>query len=251
MKRKILLVDDNLTEAETDKDYLELSDFVVTIETDGSKGLDMAMAGTYDLLILNAQIPGTNGFDICEAFRKKHLAPVILISASEETRDKIHGLGLGADDYLTRPFNSSELVARVKAHLNRFDSLTGSKRGQSVQNDVILTGDLHIDTKARRVFARGEEKVLTMKEFDLLCFFARHPDTVLSKSVLYEKVWGYPVNTSNEKVDMATVIVHIKKLRSKIERNPSSKPEYIETMWGSGYRFNTLEKTVDTEEKEE
>lgn len=249
MKRKILIVEDELEIAELEKDYLELSDFEVTIETDGEKGRDMALTGEYDMLILDIMLPGEDGYKICQLYREKYLMPVIIVSAKGEDSDKVHGLGLGADDYMVKPFNLSELVARVKAHMKRYETLTGIKPGRTLENEVILTGDLEIDTKSRRVFVRGEEQLFTMKEFDLLCFFARNPDTVLTKSVIYEKVWGYPLGNASEKSDKATVTVHVKKIRNKIEEDPSGKPQYIETVWGTGYRFNTLNKT-NTEEWE-
>lgn len=233
--KKILIIEDELQIAELEKDYLELSDFEVTIETDGLAGEKKAMSGEYDLLILDVMLPGENGFKICKKFREKFLAPVIMVSAKKEDGDKIHGLGLGADDYMTKPFSPSELVARVKAHLNRYEALTDKTDEREAENEMIMTGELRIDKTARRVFVRGEEKTFTMKEFDLLCFFASNPDTVLPKEVLFEKIWGLtPVGG-----DIATVTVHIKKIREKIEED-SSNPRYIETMWGMGYRFNTL-----------
>lgn len=231
--KKILIVEDELQIAELEKDYLELHDFEVTIETDGLEGEKKAMSGEYDLLILDVMLPGESGFKICKKFREKYLAPVIMVTAKKEDGDKIEGLEFGADDYITKPFSPSELVARVKAHLNRYEVLTNQAEERA--SDVIVTGDIRIDKTARRVFVRGEEKTFTMKEFDLLCYFASNPDTVLSKEVLFEKIWGLTSVGS----DIATVTVHIKKIREKIEED-SSHPRYIETTWGTGYRFNTL-----------
>jgi DNA-binding response OmpR family regulator len=233
--KKILIIEDELPIAELEKDYLELSDFEVTIETDGKEGAKKAMTGDYDLLILDVMLPGEDGFKICQKFREKYLAPVIMVSAKKEDSDKIHGLGLGADDYMTKPFSPSELVARVKAHLNRYEALTDKTVEPESENEIIETGGLKIDKTARRVFVRGEEKTFTMKEFDLLYYFVKHPDTVLSKEELFEKIWGL----ASIGGDIATVTVHIKKIREKIEED-SSNPRYIETMWGMGYRFNTL-----------
>lgn len=235
--KKILIIEDELQIAELEKDYLELSDFEVTIETDGAEGEKKAMSGEYDLLILDVMLPGENGFKICKKFREKYLAPVIMVSAKKEDSDKIHGLGLGADDYMTKPFSPSELVARVKAHINRYEALTDKTEERDVENEVIVTGDIRIDKTARRVFVRGEEKTFTMKEFDLLCFFASNPDKTLQKEVLFEKIWGL----TSVGGDIATVTVHIKKIREKIEED-SSNPQYIETVWGMGYRFNTKKK---------
>ncbi len=228
--KKILIIEDETSIAELEKDYLELSNFEVTIETDGVKGEKMAMSGEYDLLILDLMLPGkSSGFDICRRFREKFLVPVIIVSAKKEDSDKIHGLGLGADDYLTKPFSPSELVARVKAHLNRYESLT-EKIGSS-EDDIIEAGDLRIDRIARQVFAKGQEIKFTAKEFDVLYFFARHPNHVYSKEELFQKIWGY---TSLGEIN--TVTVHIKKIREKFEK-ASCNPRYIETIWGVGYRF--------------
>ena len=226
--KKILIVEDELPIAELEKDYLELSDFEVTIETDGIEGEAKAMSGEYDLLILDVMLPGQDGFEICRKYREKYLAPVIVVSAKKEDIDKIHGLGLGADDYMTKPFSPSELVARVKAHLARYERLIGSN---VEQNEVIEIRGLKIDKTARRVWVNGEEKSFTTKEFDLLTFLAGHPNHVYSKEELFREIWDM------ESIgDIATVTVHIKKIREKIEMN-TNKPQYIETIWGVGYRF--------------
>lgn len=229
--KKILIVEDELPIAELEKDYLELSDFEVTIETDGVEGGKKAMSGEYDMLILDVMLPGQDGFEICRKYREKYLAPVIMVSAKKEDIDKIHGLGLGADDYMTKPFSPSELVARVKAHLNRYDTLVDKAPKKENENEMIEVGELKIDKIARRVFVRGEEKNLTSKEFDLLYFLAKNPNRVFPKEELFQQIWGVgPIG------DIATVTVHIKKIREKIEAD-TSNPEYIETIWGVGYRF--------------
>ena len=229
--RKILIVEDELPIAELEKDYLELSDFEVTIETDGIEGGKKAMSGDYDLLLLDVMLPGQDGFEICRKYREKYLEPVIFISAKNEDIDKIHGLGLGADDYMTKTFSPSELVARVKAHLNRYDTLTQRSMVKEDANERIIVGEMEIDKTARRVFVRGEEKSLTSKEFDLLYFLAKNPNHVFPKEELFQQIWGF-----SSVGDIATVTVHIKKIREKIERD-TSNPEYIETIWGVGYRF--------------
>lgn len=229
--KKILIVEDELPIAELEKDYLELSDFEVTIETDGVEGGKKAMSGEYDMLILDVMLPGQDGFEICRKYREKFLAPVIMVSAKKEDIDKIHGLGLGADDYMTKPFSPSELVARVKAHLNRYETLVDKVPTKESENEMIEVGDLKIDKTARRVFVRGEERSLTSKEFDLLYFLAKNPNHVFPKEELFQQIWGVgPIG------DIATVTVHIKKIREKIEED-TSNPEYIETIWGVGYRF--------------
>ena len=229
--KKILIVEDELPIAELEKDYLELSDFEVTIETDGVKGEKRAMSGEYDMLIRDVMLPGQDGFEICRKYREKFLAPVIMVSAKKEDIDKIHGLGLGADDYMTKPFSRSELVTRVKAHLNRYETLVDKVPTKESENEMIEVGDLKIDKTARRVFVRGEERSLTSKEFDLLYFLAKNPNHVFPKEELFQQIWGVgPIG------DIATVTVHIKKIREKIEED-TSNPEYIETIWGVGYRF--------------
>lgn len=229
--KKILIIEDELQIAELEKDYLELSDFDVTIETDGVEGEKQAMSGKYDLLILDLMLPERDGFEICRRFRDRFQQPVIMLSAKKEDIDKIRGLGIGANDYMTKPFSPSELVARVKAHLSRYDALVNQTVEKGIENEIIETGELRIDKTARRVFVRNEEKSFTTKEFDLLYFLAKNPDHVFPKEELFQKIWGF-----TSVGDIATVTVHIKKIREKVEKD-TSNPEYIETIWGVGYRF--------------
>ena len=225
---KILIIEDEESIAELEKDYLELSGFEVEIAGDGTTGLDKALNEEFDLIILDLMLPGTDGFEICRKVREVKNTPIIMVSAKKEDIDKIRGLGLGADDYMTKPFSPSEMVARVKAHLARYERLIGS--GMPA-NDVIEIRGLKIDKTARRVWVNGEEKNFTTKEFDLLAFLAQNPNHVFTKEELFSKIWDM------ESVgDIATVTVHIKKIREKIEFN-TAKPQYIETMWGVGYRF--------------
>ena len=224
----ILIIEDDTAIAELEKDYLELSEFHVEFEHEGSYGAARAIDEDFDLILLDLMLPGMDGFEICKLIREKKNTPIIMVSAKKEDIDKIRGLGLGADDYMTKPFSPSELVARVKAHLSRYKRLTSA--GQET-NEVIEIRDLVIDKTARRVILAGEEKTFTTKEFDLLTFLAEHPNHVYSKEELFKKIWEM------ESVgDIATVTVHIKKIREKIEEN-TSKPKYIETIWGVGYRF--------------
>lgn len=225
---KVLIVEDELPIAELEKDYLELSDFEVEIETDGAVGLKKVMGGGYDLVILDLMLPGMDGFEVCKKIREQFDLPVIMVSAKKEDIDKIRGLGIGADDYMTKPFSPSELVARVKAHLTRYQRLTKSG---SQQNEVIEARGIRIDRTARRVYIDGEEKAFTTKEFDLLYFLASNPNRVFTKEELFQEIWGF-----TSVGDIATVTVHIKKIREKVEKD-TSKPEYIETIWGVGYRF--------------
>ncbi len=225
---RILIVEDEASIAELEKDYLELSGFEVEIELTGDGGLVKALTGNYDLLILDLMLPGVDGFEICRKVREVQNTPILMVSARKDDIDKIRGLGLGADDYMTKPFSPSELVARVKAHLARYERLVSSA---SPANDVIEIRGLKIDKTARRVWVNGEEKAFTTKEFDLLTFLASHPNHVYTKDELFREVWAM------ESIgDIATVTVHIKKIREKIETN-TSKPQYIETIWGVGYRF--------------
>lgn len=225
---RILIIEDETSIAELERDYLELSDFEVELEEDGSKGLKRALDEDFDLMILDLMLPGMDGFEICRKFREVKNTPIMIVSAKKEDIDKIRGLGLGADDYMTKPFSPSEMVARVKAHLARYERLIGSG---SPENEVIEIRGLKIDRTARRVWINGEEKNFTTKEFDLLTFLAQNPNHVYTKEELFSKIWDM------ESVgDIATVTVHIKKIREKIEFN-TAKPQYIEKIWGVGYRF--------------
>ena len=173
-------------------------------------------------------LPGTDGFEICKKIREEKNTPILMVSAKKDDIDKIRGLGLGADDYITKPFSPSELVARVKAHLARYERLIGSSEAK---NDIIEIRGIRIDKTARRVWVNDEEKQFTTKEFDLLTFLAENPNHVFTKEELFREIWDM------ESVgDIATVTVHIKKIREKIEYN-NAKPQYIETIWGVGYRF--------------
>ena len=225
---KILIVEDEESIAELEKDYLELSGFEVEIENNGTDGLERALKEEYDLLILDLMLPEVDGFEICREVREKKDIPIIMVSAKKDDIDKIRGLGVGADDYMTKPFSPSELVARVKAHLARYERLVSSAKQE---NDVIEIRGIKIDKTARRVFVNGEEKVFTTKEFDLLTFLAEHPNHVFTKDELFKEIWDM-----DSIGDIATVTVHIKKIREKIEYD-TSKPQYIETIWGVGYRF--------------
>jgi len=225
---RILIIEDELAIAELEKDYLELSDFEVEIESDGESGLKRALEKDYSLIVLDLMLPGKDGFEVCKEIREKKDIPIIMVSAKKEDIDKIRGLGLGADDYMTKPFSPSELVARVKAHLARYERLTSQA---VVLNDIIEIRGIKIDKTARRVWIDGEEKNFTSKEFDLLTFLAEHPNHVYTKDELFREIWDM-----DSIGDIATVTVHIKKIREKVEYD-SANPQYIETIWGVGYRF--------------
>lgn len=225
---KILIVEDEEAIADLEKDYLELSGFAVEVANDGETGLEKALNGEFNLLILDLMLPGVDGFEICRKVRAEKNTPIIMVSAKKDDIDKIRGLGLGADDYMTKPFSPSELVARVKAHLARYERLIGSA---AEANKIVEIRGLKIDTTARRVWVNGEERNFTTKEFDLLTFLASHPNHVYTKDELFSEIWDM------ESIgDIATVTVHIKKIREKIELD-TANPQYIETIWGVGYRF--------------
>lgn len=225
---RILIIEDEEAIAELEKDYLELSGFEVVIKNNGNEGLKAGLEEKFDLIVLDLMLPGMDGFEICKEIREQINIPIIMVSAKKEDIDKIRGLGMGADDYMTKPFSPSELVARVKAHLNRYERLVS----MSVpQNDIVEIRGVKIDKTARRVWIDGEEKAFTGKEFDLLTFLAEHPNHVYTKEELFQKIWDM-----DSIGDIATVTVHIKKIREKIEYD-STNPQYIETIWGVGYRF--------------
>lgn len=226
--KKILIVEDERSIAELERDYLEISDYEVDIECSGKIGLIKAKNNNYDLLILDVMLPEIDGFEICKAVRNIKDIPIIMISAKKEDIDKIRGLGLGADDYITKPFSPGELVARVKAHLSRYERLIGNKEDK---RDEIKIRALTIDKVSRRVFLNNNEIIFTTKEFDLLTFLASNPNRVYTKEELFDKIWSM-----DSLGDLATVTVHIRKIREKIEIDPSN-PQYIETIWGVGYRF--------------
>lgn len=225
---RILIIEDEESIADLEKDYLELSDFQVHIENSGDSGLEIALAEEFDLVILDLMLPGMDGFEVCRKIREKKNIPILMVSAKKDDIDKIRGLGLGADDYMTKPFSPSELVARVKAHMARYDRLVGSSQKT---NDIVEIRGIKIDKTARRVWIDGEEKTFTTKEFDLLTFLAENPNHVYTKEELFREIWDM-----DSIGDIATVTVHIKKIREKIEFD-TSKPQYIETIWGVGYRF--------------
>jgi len=224
----ILIIEDEIAIAELEKDYLELSGFQVTMVHEGRNGLTEALEGDYQLIILDLMLPGLDGFEICRQIREEKDIPILMVSAKKEDIDKIRGLGMGADDYMTKPFSPSELVARVKAHLARYERLV---KNHGKVNNVIEIRGMKIDKTARRVYVNDEEKILTTKEFDLLSFLAAHPDRVFTKDELFREIWDM-----ESFGDIATVTVHIKKIREKIEED-AAKPQYIETIWGKGYRF--------------
>ena len=225
---KILIVEDDTAIAEIERDYLELDGFSVEIAADGSVGLERGLSGEFDLILLDLMLPGMDGFTICRRLRESLDVPILMVTARQEDIDKIRGLGLGADDYIEKPFSPSVLVARVKAHLARYRRLTKAEhRGAEIQ-----IGGIRLNEDTHRVFVEGAEVELTNQEYELLLFFMLNVDVVFSREQLYERIWGWDAMG-----DSATVAVHINRLRKKIEKDPAD-PRYIVSVWGAGYRFN-------------
>jgi DNA-binding response OmpR family regulator len=227
---KILIIEDDAAIAEVERDFLEISGFEVTLEQNGTKGMEQALNGGFDLILLDIMLPGKSGYEICKSIREKIDIPILMLTARIEDIDKIRGLGLGADDYISKPFSPTELAARVKAHIARYERLTkNNSPAPEIKN--INTGRLVLNSGTRRVLLSGREISLTNKEYELLYFFASNPEMVFSRERIYDQIWG-----ENMYGDLKTVTVHIKRLREKIEDDPVN-PRYIQTVWGAGYRF--------------
>ena len=226
--KKILIVEDDISIADIEKDYLEANGYEVELVYDGLKAMDKFNEYNPDLVLLDLMLPGKDGFELCYEMRKSKEVPILMVTAKTSISDKVLGLGLGADDFITKPFDPSELVARVKAHLSRFDRLVSKVEKDE---DVIEFGNIKINLKSHEVFKNNEKIKMPVKEFELLHYLASQPNVVFSKEKLFEDIWGFDYLG-----DSATVTVHINRVREKIEDNPS-KPRYIETVWGAGYKF--------------
>lgn len=226
---KILIVEDDELIAELERDYLEANGFETDIAFNGLEGEKRAKAGKYDAVLLDVMLPGKTGFDVCRELRRSLYLPIIMVTAKKEDIDKIRGLGLGADDYLVKPFNPAELVARVKSHIHIHNLLLESQEEKG--ETEIAYQNLTILPKSRMVYLDKNEVVLVNKEFELLLFMAENPNIVFSKDTLFDRIWGM-----DSIGDVATVTVHINRLRDKLGKNPK-KTQFIETVWGAGYRF--------------
>ncbi len=226
--KSVLIIEDDINIAELERDYLKLNGYKADIVQDGAEGMQKAILGIYDIVVVDLMLPNKSGYDIIKEIRKKQEIPVIVVSAKSEDIDKIRGLDYGADDYLTKPFSPAELVARVNSHIRRYERL----KGNSLQNEVIPHKGMEINTAAHKVFISGREVQMTTKEYEFLVFLASNPNIVFTKEQLFDSIWG-----SDYYGDTATVPVHIQKIRKKIEKDPAN-PEFIETLWGAGYRFN-------------
>lgn len=228
--KSILIIEDDTVIAELERDYLAVSGYEVDIATEGDLGLQLACGKDYDLILLDLMLPKIDGFELCREIRKEKEIPILMVSAKKESIDKIRGLGLGADDFIVKPFDPAELVARVNSHISRYERLISANKPLSKQREIVV-GKLRIQPDAWRVYVGEKEIKLTNKEFELLLFLASNPNIVFTKERLFERLWGLDAMG-----DLSTVIVHINRLREKIEED-SSKPSYIETVWGAGYRF--------------
>lgn len=226
---KILIIEDDLSIAELENDYLTMSGFECDITTDGNSGLEKARSGDYALIIVDIMLPGRDGFSICKEIRAESDVPIIFLSAKSDEIDKVRGLGLGADDYMTKPFSPSELVARVKSHIARYEKLTAA--ANKAKPDVLTIGGLKIDKNAHRVYVDDNEVAMPVKEYELLLFLAENPNIVFNKERLFDRIWGMDAMG-----DVSTVTVHIQRIRDKIDKNRSGN-KFIETVWGAGYRF--------------
>jgi len=226
--KKILIIEDDPQIAKIERDYLTVNDFEVDIAKTGDDGIQMALSGLYDLIILDLMIPGTDGFGVCFRLRETIDIPIIMVTAKQEDIDTIKGLNLGADDYITKPFSPNVLVAHVKAHIAQYERL---KQSGGKKADDLGAGNIRIETASRRVYVNDKEVDIKNKEYELLLFLINNMNIVFSKEILYERIWGLDALGDN-----ATVAVHINRLRDKIEEEPSN-PKYIQTVWGVGYRF--------------
>ena len=225
---RILIIEDDMSIAELERDYLAVNGFECDIAADGDTGLEMALKNDYALLVVDIMLPKRDGFSVCTAVRKQKETPIIFLSAKSEDIDKVRGLGLGADDYMTKPFSPSELAARVKAHINRYNKLIGAEAKKS---NVIEVRGLKIDRDSRRVYLNDKEIIRPVKEYELLLFLAENPNIVFNKEVLFDRIWGMDAMG-----DASTVTVHIQRIRDKIDKGGKNK--FIETVWGAGYRFS-------------
>ena len=226
---RLLIAEDDPEIAMLERDYLEIAGFQVTVVDNGQLAVTEALNGDYSLILLDLMLPGCSGCDVCRLIRDRVDIPILMVTARTESVDKILGLGLGADDYIPKPFDPAELVARVKAHLSRYARLTG---GGQAEPEMIDLGRVQILPQSWKVLKDGQEVKMPNREFALLKYLAERPNVVFSKEKLFETLWGYVYMG-----DSATVTVHIGRIRDKVEDDPAH-PKLIETVWGAGYRLN-------------
>lgn len=225
---RILIIEDDNDIAQVESDYLSINGFEADIANDGMTGLELEKKNKYMLILLDLMLPGIDGFTVCRKLREITDVPILMVTARKEDIDKIRGLGLGADDYIEKPFSPNVLVARVKANIAQYNRL---KDNETQKHTVIEIGEYTINTSTHRVLKRGEEVELKNKEYELFLFLVMNCDVVFDKETIYERIWGFDAIG-----DTATVAVHINRLREKLEDDPS-KPKHILTVWGVGYRF--------------
>lgn len=232
---KILVIEDDKGISELERDYLEASAFEVEIAEDGKKGLELSLQNDYKAIVLDIMLPGMDGFNVCREIRKQKETPILMVSAKQEDIDKIRGLGLGADDFLVKPFSPAELVARVKAHISRFERISKLGVQDTKEAQTILAGKMVIQLSSHQVFIDDQEVLLTPYEYQILTLLALNIGIVFTKDQLFEKVWG--VEAMGE---TSTIMVHINRMRDKIKKI-SPLDDYIDTVWGVGYRFHQWE----------
>ncbi|GGT16080.1 response regulator transcription factor [Streptomyces purpureus] len=229
--RRILVVDDDPTVSEVVTGYLKNAGFTVDTAADGHEALASATSGHPDLVVLDLMLPGLDGIDVCRALRHHTPAPaVIMLTARGDEEDRILGLEVGADDYVTKPFSPRELVLRVQSVLRRRDAVAVAVEAGS--GTFLRAADLVVDPAARRALQGGKELALTLREFDLLVYLMRNPGRAVSREQLLRDVWDWEFG------DLSTVTVHARRLRTKIEEDPAN-PRLIQTVWGVGYRFDS------------
>ncbi|OBR68498.1 DNA-binding response regulator [Paenibacillus oryzae] len=226
--KNILIIEDDMAIAEIERDFLEIEGFEATIAADGNEGLRLALTGSYDMILLDLMLPGMSGYELCKAIREKYDIPILMVTAKSEIVDKVRGLGVGADDYIAKPFSPTELIARVKANLAQYERLTN---GGANRTREVHAGPVRINQLTHRVYVHQKEVEFKNKEYELLLFLVSNPDIVFSKEQLYERIWEMDAIG-----DLKTVAVHINRLREKIESDPQY-PKHIQTVWGAGYRF--------------
>ena len=231
--KRILIIEDDKSIAEIERDFLEIEGYETMIVCDGKVGYEKAISENYDLILLDIMLPNMDGYEICRSIRNKVNVPILMVTARVEDSDKIRGLGLGADDYISKPFSPTELVARVKANLAQYERIKNNSNDTEVMSKrhILQLGPIKVNTLTHRVYVNDIEVELKNKEYELLAYLMSNHDIVLSKEKLYDRIWGtYALG------DLKTVAVHINRLREKIEKDPGN-PAYIQTVWGAGYRF--------------
>lgn len=231
MCTKVLIIEDDEDISMIEKDFLEMEGYQVYIANNGREGYQEAISQAYQLILLDVMLPGMDGYEICREIRQKVDIPIIMVTAKSEELEKLRGLGIGADDYISKPFSPTELVARVKANIAQYKRIKGAMQSEQKVEGEIALGNIRINSQTHRVFVDNIEVECKHREYELLLFLMEHPEIVFSKEQLYEKIWGMDALGN-----IRTVAVHINRLRERVEEDPTN-PNYIQTVWGAGYRF--------------